>query len=90
MYKRANLSNLTFTLVLLVTNSASRTLQDVTAHLLLQISLMSSRYFLVVSLEVGACRRGQCQQASNDAQLPEEPCVFLCLVFISLMKTLIS
>jgi hypothetical protein len=51
--------------------------------------LTSSCCFLVVSLEVGGCQRGHCQQTKNNVQLPEEPCVFLGLVFISLMKILI-
>lgn len=59
------------------------------AHPLLKMSFISFCYCLVVSLEGGACCRGQCQQIKNNARLPGDPCVFLGLLLILLMKILI-
>lgn len=89
VYKKASSSNPISSLVFLDANTASQPLQDPTAHPLLKMPFISSRYCLAVSLEGGACCRGQCQQIKNNAQLPGDPCVFLGLLLILLMKILI-
>lgn len=89
VHKKASSSNPIFSLVFLDAHTASWSLQEPTAHPLLKMSFISSCYCLVVSPEGGACCRGQCQQIKNNAQLPGDPCVFLGLLLILLMKILI-